>query len=44
MIAEYNLDKGIKDLKEKFNKINKLGYIKGIKQKSKGTLNLLLKI
>lgn len=40
MIAEYNLDKTIKDLKEKFNKINKMEYIKGIKQKSKGDSGL----
>lgn len=40
MITEYNLDETIKELKEKFNEIRKLGYVEGIKQKSKGNSGL----
>lgn len=37
---EQELQNTIMDLKEKFNTINKNGYIKGCKSKSKGNVGL----
>lgn len=40
MITDYDLNKSIKNLKEKFNEVKNMGYVKGIKQKSQGNSGL----
>ena len=40
MITDYNLNESIKNLKEKFNEVKNMGYVKGIKQKSQGNSGL----